>query len=386
MNIAFDARWLGRTGIGRYTDELLDQLQAQDKTNHYYVLLTPQTFAQWKPVNPNFHPIVCEYEVYSWKEQLKLATLLRDLKVDLVHFTNFNHPIAYNRPFIITIHDLTLLHYQNVREESGGKTMYRLKQIAMKRVLKHALKRAKTILVPTKFVRDELTDLYPNARNRILVTYEAANSRLPEAEAIPGVTLPASFMLYVGNYYPYKNVGRLIDAFARSQSHIQGVKLVLTGANDEFQQRFRLQAEQLGLLDDVLFVGRVTDGQLVDLYQKASLLVQPSLSEGFGLPGLESMRYGTPVLAARATCLPEIYGNAAAYFNPLSISDITDKIDDILSDGQTRHDLHAAGLERVKQYSWVTMAQQTLMAYTEATRPQAVATTPVPTPPPSPKA
>ncbi len=368
MNIVYDGRWLGRTGIGRYTAELLDQLQEQDHTNHYQVLLLPDQFAAWKPRNPNFHPVRTTYEVYSWQEQLLLPWQLFWLRPTLVHFTSFNLPMLYGGRFVVTVHDLTLVHYKNARGQGFKKLVYELKYHLMRRVLKSAVKRAQTVIVPVKYVRDDLAKLFRGVKNKTVVTYEAVNANFATTEPITKFNLPNMFVLYVGTYYPYKNIGRLVEAFAKTRARQKGVKLVLAGAADDFQRRLRQRVEELGLVDEVIFTGRVSDGELASLYQQASLYAFPSLSEGFGLPGLEAMIHGIPVAAARASCLPEVYGDAAVYFDPYDTGDMAQTIDNTLGDKEQRLKLRDAGLARVKQFSWAKMTTETLAVY-EAAQP-----------------
>jgi glycosyltransferase involved in cell wall biosynthesis len=170
------------------------------------------------------------------------------------------------------------------------------------------------------------------------------------------------FILYVGNAYPYKNLERLVESFDLLDR--PDYQLVLVGKKDYFYERLQTFIAQRGL-KNVIFTGFVSDGQLAWLYQHAAAYVFPSLSEGFGLPGLEAMAAGLPVISSNATCLPEVYGSAAHYFNPHDSADMATKIREVLDDDKLRQQLISAGQIRVKDFSWERMARETLEVYRE---------------------
>ena len=142
MRIVFDGRWIGRTGIGRYAEELLNELQKLDTVNHYFVLLLPQTYDTWKPAAANFEAVRTTYEVYTWQEQFLLGAQISQLKPDLVHFTSFNLPIFYSGRFVTTIHDLTLVHFKNARGGALKRLIYDIKYWAMRGIMRVVTRRA----------------------------------------------------------------------------------------------------------------------------------------------------------------------------------------------------------------------------------------------------
>ena len=363
MNIVFDARWLGRTGIGRYAEELLAQLQQLDQVNEYQVLLLPEHFATWKPVAPNFHPVRTTSDVYTWQEQLLLPWQIWRLKPDLVHFTSFNLPIFYPGRFVATIHDLTLVRFKNVRGGLLKRLIYEFKYWVMRGILRVVTARAERIIAPCEFTKDDILRHYRIPPTHVTVTYESVGKVYDKPTPLK---LPEKFIMYLGNTYPYKNIGRLIEAFAATKARHQDTKLVLAGNTPYFTDQLKLQAKKLGVERDVMFLGRISDGEAATTYHQAQLFVFPSLYEGFGLMGLEAMTLGTPVLAARASCLPEIYGDAAAYCDPMNVHDIAKQIDFLLDHPERREELRAAGRRQVKTYSWKKMAQETLAVYGDA--------------------
>jgi len=159
------------------------------------------------------------------------------------------------------------------------------------------------------------------------------------------------FLVYTGNLYPHKNVGVLIKAAEKLK-----INVAIVCARSIFEKR-------LPVSPYAHFLGRLSDGELAELHHEASAFIFPSLIEGFGLPGLEAMAVGLPVIAARASCLPEIYGDAALYFDPYSADDLVAKIQLLLSDEKLRSSLIAKGLKQAKKYSWRKMATQTWDIY-----------------------
>jgi glycosyltransferase involved in cell wall biosynthesis len=199
--------------------------------------------------------------------------------------------------------------------------------------------------------------------SRIVVTLLAADKNLAVAEPLDRFKIGGEFLFNVGNVYPYKNLGLVVEALRVLAPKYPRLKLVSTSKPDYFRDQLEAYARQLGVADRVVFTGFVTDGELVNLYRKAKLYVYPSLAEGFGLQMLESMIQGLPVVAARSSCLPEIGGAAAAYFDPKDPEKLADLIDHLLRDERRCDTMQEAGYERAKQFSWAQTVQQTLAVY-----------------------
>lgn len=171
--------------------------------------------------------------------------------------------------------------------------------------------------------------------------------------------------MYVGRPTPHKNLERLIEAYALLRGQHPNLKLVLVGKTDANYQRIAASVEAQGI-PGVVFAGFVSEGQMRWLYEHCAAYVFPSLSEGFGLPALEAMVHGAPVVSSDATCLPEIYGDAAHYFDPLSVESMTDAINEVLTDKKLSTELIKRGGHQASQYSWQRMAEQTLAIYNQA--------------------
>jgi glycosyltransferase involved in cell wall biosynthesis len=365
MKILIDARMYGPqhfTGIGRYIEELITQLERLDQTNKYTILLGRKNFDDYNPKSPNFTKQLAPYPHFSFAEQTMLPGLIRGLKPDLVHFPSFNQPALYRGPHITTIHDLTTITHASRAHGIFG-SLKQLKRLPAQFVMKHAVKSSATVITPTDYVKEGLIKRYDLLNDRITTTLEGFTA--PETiESRAPQNLPSdSFLFYVGTYYPHKNINRLLEAFALLRRDRPELSLVLAGKEDYTYEAAQKLAQKLNLGSSVSFVGRLGDEELSWYYAHAALYAFPSLSEGFGLPGLEAMAQGTPVVAADATCLPEVYGDAAHYFDPLDTRDMAAKIGEVLDSPRLQQELHTAGLRRVKDFSWERMAKETLAVY-----------------------
>lgn len=364
MKIVIDGRMVGWTGIGRYTSELIDHLQRLDHDSEYVIVVLPQDRERFPKLPANFSLHTADIKPYSLKEQLSLPSILNSLDADLVHFVHFSAPILYRRPRIITIHDLTLVHYKTNRGNGLARIKFELKYWGMRAVLWSAIKRSVALITVTRWVKEDIMSTYGSGLgDRIFPIHLSAEAKLAEPEPLDQFKLDSPFLLYVGNYYPHKNIDRLLEAFAILAQQGPDLKLVLVGQENYFLDQLRLQAKELKIGDRILTPGRISDGELAALYMQAKLFVFPSLSEGFGLPPLEAMAAGTPVISSNATCLPEVLGDAAAYFDPHDPIDMAAKISGLLDDATELERLRRAGLEQVKRFSWETMTKETLEVY-----------------------
>jgi glycosyltransferase involved in cell wall biosynthesis len=178
-----------------------------------------------------------------------------------------------------------------------------------------------------------------------------------------------SYLLYVGNAYPHKNLERLIIAFGKLiTEYMLDYQLVIAGRKDHFHEQLEKDVAEVRLDDRVIFTGYVSDAELAGLYKKASLYVFPSLSEGFGLPALEAMSYGVPVASSNATCLPEVAGEAAEYFDATDTAEMAKVMAALLSDKDRQQVLVERGEEQLKKFSWSTTAELTHKGYLRALR------------------
>lgn len=357
--IAIDAREL-RTSSGRYVERLLNYLQELDPENDYQVLLKPKDM-DWQPGSSNFHKVACPHKEFTFAEQLAMRQQVRGLKAGLVHFTFAQQPVWYRGKTITTIHDLTTLRFTN---PDKNWLVFKFKQNVYGYVVKRAARKAAAVLVPSQFVKDDVAQFAGIDKNKITVTYEATDLISDKPEPVNNLK-SQQFIMYIGRPTPHKNLDRLIEAFQQLKEQRPDLKLVLAGQADSNYRRIETRVQKQGI-KDVVFTGLVSEGQLRWLYENCAAYVFPSLSEGFGLPGLEAMVHGAPVVSSNATCLPEIYGEAALYFDPLDVQAMANSISKVLTDKNLRQELVSKGNEQVRKYSWQRMAEQTLAAYRQA--------------------
>lgn len=377
MKIGIDARFYGSLGkgLGRYTEKLLTHLEHISGDEHSYVVfLRSENFDEYQPANKCFTKVVADYPWYGWQEQLLFPLLLGRYHFDLIHFPHFNVPLLIRQPFVVTIHDLILLHFPTVKASELPPFLYWLKYLAYRTVIAVAIRRARAIFTVSLFTRQDIESGYPFARERTFVTLEAADPYcfwlhpdserhlflslgIAESGALAHGLRRKPFVLYVGNAYPHKNLSLLL----RVAKALPETIFLCVGKEDYFYRSFQEQVRASGA-KNIIFSGYVDDHALGALYRRATAYFFPSLYEGFGLPGLEAMNHGTPVVAARAGSLPEIYGDAAIYFDPEDVRECILALKKALS-GLTRPSLQARGFSQVGKFSWDRMARETLRLY-----------------------
>lgn len=357
MKIAIDARMYGQSGIGRYIRNLIAQLQIIDKKNEYLVLHLDNDIKY----QDNFHRIQANFEWYGIREQIMLLRLLKSLKPDLVHFPHFNVPIFFKGKFVVTIHDLIHQHFSMKRSTTLNPLLYSLKQLSYKVVFKNAVNRSCKIIVPSNFVKNQLVAGWKINEEKIVVTPEAVDKVIfnLSKKTVSQSNIKKPYIFYVGNAHPHKNVEGLIESFLKIKEKYTGLKLVLAGSDHYFWQRIKSKFQH----EDIVFTGQISDEELVSFYKNAECFVMPSYEEGFGIPILEAMACGCPVVASKLGALPEVGGGAAIYFDPANKIDLINKIDKILKSEKLRQELIKKGTERIKLFNWEKLAKQTLEVY-----------------------
>ncbi len=358
--IAIDARQLRGTGVGRYLERLIHYLQKIDNENDYTILLKPEDMSIWQPSNPHFVKLACPHKDFTIDEQIGFKKQLEELKPDLVHFGMVQQPIFYHGRVVTTMHDLTTVRFKN---PDKNPLVFAIKQNVYVQVNKRVAKKSEEIIVPSQFVKDDIVKFTGVDPNKFTVTYEAADPITAQPEALTSL-VDKDFIMYVGRPTPHKNLERLIDAFIELKNQYPNLHLVLAGKKDANYERIAANVANRKI-DKVVFMGFVTEGQLRWLYEHCKAYIFPSLSEGFGLPGLEAMIHGAPVVSSNATCLPEIYGNAAHYFNPIDTKDMATKISEVISNEVLTKQLVNTGHLQVARYSWQAMAEQTYEIYSK---------------------
>lgn len=359
MHIAIDARIIN-SSTGRYIERLLHYLQDIDTTNHYSILVRKKDLGFFQPKQANFSVIEADFDNYSLAEQSGLLKLLRRLKPDLVHFCMPQQPVFYSGMVVTTIHDLTLLKTYN---SDKPWLMYHVKQAIGRLVFKIVIRKSYAILTDSDFSKNEITAFSSRAAGKTTAIHLAADVFEHKIQAYDHPF--KEFILYVGQQSDFKNIKRLGDAHQQLLKTHPDLGLILVGRKNKSAQQNQTYFDSKNY-QNILFTDFIEDEQRDWLYTHCTAYVFPSLMEGFGLPGLEAMGYGAPVVSSNQTCLPEVYGDAAHYFDPYDTADIARAIGEVLDDSSLRSDLIKKGKQQVKKYSWKRMAQQTHDIYMKA--------------------
>ena len=234
-------------------------------------------------------------------------------------------------------------------------------------MFKLVAKNSAHIITPSDFTKNDLLNFVNIPADKVTVTYESAEISKNKLEKYNHPF--KKFILYVGQQSDYKNIKRLGGAHQKLLKKYPELGLILVGRVKGGVESNKKYFDEKGY-KNILFTGFLPDPQRDWLYTKTAAYVFPSLMEGFGLPGLEAMGYGAPVVSSDATCLPEVYGDAAHYFNPNDTADMSHAIDDVLSDKNLKDDLIKKGYQKIKEYSWRRTAEQTHKVYMDALKKQ----------------
>ncbi len=358
MKIVIDARESG-TSTGRYVDKLVEYLHKLRPPHNIIVLTKTLRLKYLREIAPDFEVIESSYKEFSFAEQLGLLRQLHKLKPDLVHFGMTQQPIWYSGAAITTIHDLTTSLFDN---PAKNPVIFKFKQQVYKRVIKRVAAKSIYIITPSKFVKQDVAQYANITPDKIFVTYEAADRITAQAQTIPRLK-DKQFIMYVGRATPHKNLRRLVAAFAILKKKHPELMLALAGRIDANYHKLEALVTAKRMADSIVFTDYITEGELKWLYMNAEAYIFPSLSEGFGLPGLEAMIHGTPVICSNATSLPEVYDKAAYYFDPNNTFDMASKISNVLSSAGLRAQLIQKGRIQADKYSWRAMAAETLKIY-----------------------
>jgi len=358
-HIVIDARIIN-SSTGTYVERLLHYLQEIDKENRYTILIPTKDNNYWKPTATNFKVLNADFANYSINEQIGFKKLLDSLSPDLVHFCMPQQPIFYRGTHVTTVHDLTLLKVYN---SDKNWLLFHIKQLIGHFVFRAVAKSSQHIIVPTKFTKNDLLKFAKVSPEKITITYESADVSTEKIE--PYDSPFDKFILYVGQQSDYKNIKKLGDAHQNLLKRHPKLGLILVGKINDSAKANQDYFNSKGY-KNIHFTGFLPNSQRDWLYKNTTAYIFPSLFEGFGLPGLEAMGYGAPVVSSNATCLPEVYGDAAIYFDPNSTDEMSAAIEKIISDDKLRSNQIKKGYKQLAKYSWLRMAKQTHSIYLDA--------------------
>lgn len=365
--VGIDARMLGaeQTGIGKYIARLIEYIPPLMPEVQFVAFLREPEFSRFRSLHTNVEKQKVSAHWYGYAEQFVLPLQLLRAGIDLMHFPHFNVPVLYPGKFVVTIHDLTPRLFPGPRMSSWWhREMFRL-------VFSRALKKSRRIIAVSQFTKNDIMHTFGTADEKILLVPEGVDEvffRKPSGDSREalrdryGIIKP--FMLYVGVWREHKNIVGLIRAYHMLLGKYDvGVDLVLCGREHASYPEPRQLWEKLGIGKRIHHPGFIVEEDLPHFYRAAMLTVVPSFSEGFGFTGLESLAAGTPVAASRATSLPEVLGDAAAYFDPHDQQEMASVIYQALTDTKLRTNLLRASEKVLERYNWKSMAACTAALY-----------------------
>jgi len=371
MRVAIDIRRAGDFGIGTYIRNIIGELARMDSETEYLLIGSRKHWEECGGLPANFQWLEYDAAPESFRTHVHLPMLLRKRRVDLLHMPWFYAPVIVPCRLVITVHDLTdVLMPLDARSP--------LVQAGRMVLARWALRRASRILAVSHSSKRELARAFEIPEEKIEVIYNALDARFlrePPADAdriLERHAVNYPYLLYAGNIKPQKNLARLIEAFAVVKAELSGdpqyaqLKLLVIGDELTKHPDLRRAVVRTRVREDVRFLGFVPHAVLRVFYSRASAFVFPSLYEGFGLPPLEAMAHGTPVVTSNVSSLPEVFSQAAVLVNPENVFDIARGIRQVLTEGVLRDALIRRGYELVQRFSWERSAQEVRQAYETA--------------------
>jgi glycosyltransferase involved in cell wall biosynthesis len=369
MRVAIDIRRAGDYGFGTYIRNIVNQLARLDRSTHYLLIGRQEHLEEFEPLPENFALLEYSYDPGSFHTHLHLPWLLRERQVDILHMPWFYAPAVVPTRLVLTVHDLS-----DVLSRPAGTTPG--VQAGRLFFARRAARRADHIFAVSHSTKRDLARTFGVAESRISVVYNAVqegflNDPLPaDADRIlerHAVTWP--YVLYAGAIKPQKNLPRLIEAFAVAKAELADhpefaqLKLLVIGEAPTRHVELRSAVVRARVREDVRFLGFVPQPVLRVFYSRALAFLFPSLYEGFGLPPLEAMAHGTPVLTSNVSSLPEVFRDAALFVNPDNVFDIARGIRQILTEPALRETLINCGYARARSFSWKQAAERVRWAY-----------------------
>jgi len=373
VKIAIDIRRMTEFGVGTYIRNVVRTLGRLDLETTYFLIGSPAKVKEIGPLPPNFHSVPLAEPERSLKSFRDFRTVVKRLECDLVHIPNlFSIPRVLPCPYVMTVHDM-LEHLSRARQQTGfwGSLHFQL--------TKQVLRGASRIFAVSNFTKIEMEKLFNIPSARIEVVYNAIDERFLRGHASAvdrqliaeryQVTYP--FLLYAGRISPHKNVVRMIEAFSALKTELEkeqafpDLKLIIIGDDVSGNPDLRRTVIRSGVQNDVRFLGFVPVEVLRTFYDQAKIFVFPSLYEGFGLPPLEAMAHGTPVVTSNVSSLPEVVGNAAVLVHPENVFEIMRALHRVLLDQPLREKMKERSYRQAAKFSWEKSVRRIMEIYQE---------------------
>jgi glycosyltransferase involved in cell wall biosynthesis len=372
LRIVIDVRHINDFGIGTYIRNLVKALAEIDRENHYTLAATAAESAEIAGLPANFETAIYHPPKRRFWGDITFAWFIKALAPDVVHIPLNQVPWLLPKPYVVTIHDMSSFLFgemSRVRENAG---LYRFRR---------GLLRADRVIAVSAATRRDVENVLAVRHDRIRQVYSAPDPRFllksdpaERSQLLERYQVNTPYLLYAGRIRPHKNIPRLIEAFAVVRGELEqdpefrDLRLLIIGDEISKHPEVRRAMVQTRTQQVVRFLGFVPFETLKMFYSAASAFVFPSLYEGFGLPPLEAMAVGTPVITSSVSSLPEVVGPAAMVVNPENVFDIARGIREVLTDSELRGRLIEAGHEQVRQFNWTRTAEEVLAVYREIAR------------------
>jgi glycosyltransferase involved in cell wall biosynthesis len=370
MRIGIDARMFHKAGIRRYAAELTQHLSKIDQDNEYYVYLSSKRQNKFEELNSNFNVVTIEAPLFSLREQLLLVRHCKKNELDVLHTTfDFGVPLYPITKIVVTVHDAffgPLTFFKSFKT----RLVYQL-------LTRYSVHKSDITVVISDFVRRKVLQYIPGVRSKadkIRVVQNGVGSKFrsfhhrQEIEQMKQrYRIKGKYLFCVGSFASRnKNLLRILEAFCNLPVRLRSeYQLVIAGEFLSTVPEASRVIERLRAEDFIRCLGYVPDDDLPLLYNGAEVFIFPSLHEGFGIPVLEAMACGTPVMTSNVTAMPEIAGGAAMLIDPFNVNEMTDSMREILANESLRKDLSEKGQARAKSFSWLATARKTLDIYEE---------------------
>lgn len=368
MKVGIDgraAKWYRGTGIGTYTYQLINSLNNIDKDNNY-LLFMPESCDCDIQFNKNFNvKNISENNKRNFWDEVNIPNILQDCDIEIYHVPQNGVGLPRDKrcPMVITLHDV--IPYR--MPETVGPTYLKIFQEQMPDIVS----KCDGIITVSEYSKEDIIRTFNFPREKIYVTYLAPepiykpiDRELSKSLIKNFYSIEGDFILYIGGFSPRKNILGLIEAFSKLlESYKKDIKLVIAGKKGISYALYKSRAEELHIDDNVLFPGFISLDHLPYLYSASSLFVYPSFYEGFGLPPVEAMACGVPVITSNTTSIPEIVGDSAILINPKDTDELYNSMLMVLKDDELKDSLILKGLMKASELNWSQTGKQTLIAY-----------------------
>lgn len=373
MRIGIEAQRIFRPkkhGMDIVALELIHTLQRIDKVNQYFIFVKPDEDDTCIKETENFKIVRIPGGNYVYWEQILLPKELSKYKLDLIHCTNNTAPLFCKTPIVLTLHDVIFLEKNS--GGNGGTAYQKYGNMYRKYLLPLIFGKCRKVLTISTVEQANISRALNVPKEQVTVVHNGVSQRFgekPDAAESEKVkakfNLPEKFFFFLGNKDPRKNVPNVINAFIPFTEKYPEVKLVITALDAAMVTEILEKSGKSALIDRFIFPGYVSNNELTVLYHQAFLFLYPSLREGFGLPILEAMSAGTPVLTSNVSSMPEVAGDAAFLVNPESVESITEGIFDAFENETKRAEKMQGGYLRPPLFTWENTAKKMLEIYRE---------------------